>query len=119
MKPGRWFEEVDELRDQFEPFFLQEVFDCGKMRLKRGFSIARLEHDASIVDRLDPNASIKRKGKVNGGGAGMEQIKRPDVDRAARQVDSGRCSGFDDHCRFSIADCRFSNGVSAFTVARC
>src|SRR5690349_2276454 len=97
MKARCRLEEVDQLRDQLEPLFLQQVFDCGKVRFKRDLTVARFEHDTAVVVGLDANAGVKRKGEVNCRGARMEQVKGPDVDGATLQVDSRRCSGFDDH----------------------
>ena len=49
---------------------------------------------------------MKRKCEIDCGGAGMKEIKRPDIDCAAFKVDTRGCGRFNYHCLMSIANCR-------------
>ena len=97
MKPGGWFEEVNQLGDQFETFFANQIFDGGQFGFKSDFAIARFEHDAAVIARFDLAMSAQRSGEIYGRRAGMKEIKRPDVDRAAGKIDAGWCGRFNKH----------------------
>ena len=100
MKSGGWFEEVDQLRNQFETFFASEIFERSEFSFKGDFAIARLEHDAAIVARLDPAMCAQRNGKIYSGGARMKKIQGPDIDGAAGKIDASRCGRFNKHSVF-------------------
>src|SRR5205085_7743988 len=108
MKACCWFEKVDPLWGEFQTFFEQQVFHRRQRRLERHFAIARLENDSSIISRLDMAARMKGKGKVDCCGAGVKEIKGPDVDGAASKVNTGRCGRFNCHCRGKLTISRHS-----------
>src|SRR5690349_12001879 len=91
MKTRSRFEKMDQLGNELETFFEQQVFQRGEGRLERNLPITRLENDAAVVSRLDAAARVERKSKIYCRGAGMKKIERPDVNGAARKVDTGRC----------------------------
>ena len=74
---------MDHLRNQFEPRITCEfvyAIDCG---FEAHAAVARLQNDAIIVTSLDAQTGPQRKRKIDGRGAGVEQVKRPDINGAA------------------------------------
>ena len=66
-------------------------------RLTIAIGVFRDELDAFVGPRLDPRVGAHADGHVQRLRAGMEEIDRPDVDRAARQVDAGGRGRRDSH----------------------
>ena len=97
VKAGLGLEEVDELRDEFQPLLARELFDVGEARLEGDAAVARLKDDLVVGARLDAAARVERDGEVDGGRAGVEEVERPDVDGAPGQVYPRRGGCFDDH----------------------
>ena len=60
-------------------------------------AILRFQNYAIVVAGFDPHVRAQRECKINGHGARMKQIKRPDVDGAAGQIGAGWGRRFDDH----------------------
>jgi hypothetical protein len=71
---------------------LGPIFD-----LHRALRVFGSNHDPMIGAGVDASAGAKADGGVDRLRAGMEEIQRPDVDRAARQVDARRRRGLDMH----------------------
>ena len=64
MKAGCGFEEVNQLGNQFEPLFANEIFHGGEFGLKSDFTVSRLEHNAAVVARVDLAMRAQRGGKI-------------------------------------------------------
>ena len=101
MKTALGPEEVDHLRNQFEPFVVRQLIHPIESRFETDSAIARLQDQAIIVARFDARVRAQREGKVDGHGAGMEQVEGPDVDGAAGKIGAGRSRRFNDHFDYS------------------
>lgn len=66
METSGWLEKMDQLGNQLEPLFANQVFKCREFGLERDFSIARFQDDSSIIARLNAAISAQRGGKVYG-----------------------------------------------------
>ena len=67
------------------------------MCFERDFPVARFQDYATVVIGLDAAACLKRKCEIDCRGAGMEEIKRPDIDCAPFEVNTRGCGRFNYH----------------------
>ena len=72
MKSGSGFKEMNQLRNEFEPFFANKIFESSKVCFKGDFAISRLEHNATVIARFDLAMRAQRGRKIHRGGAGMK-----------------------------------------------
>src|SRR5688572_26788498 len=91
MKSGGGLKEMDQFRDQLEPFLANQVVNSSELCFKNNFSVARLQNNFAVVASFDAAPGAQRSCKVNRGCLGMKQIQRPDINCAAGQVNAGRC----------------------------
>src|SRR5580765_6630623 len=97
MKAGFRTKEVNHLRNQLQLFVAREICNRIDRAFESNAAIARLENDALVGARFNAHARAQRKRKIYGRRAGMKKIQRPDVNRAACQIDARRSRGFDNH----------------------
>jgi len=72
MKAGGGLEEMDQLGDQFQPFFADEILNSVKLCFENNFTIARFENNFGVVTRFNTAIGPQRRCKVNCGRAGMK-----------------------------------------------
>src|SRR5688572_16946096 len=67
MKSGGGLKEIDQLRDQLEPFLADQVVNSSELCFKNNFSIARLQNNFAVVTSFDAASGAQRSRKVNSG----------------------------------------------------
>ena len=88
MKTRPWTKEMNHLGNEFELFVARQFVDAIDRRFQAHAAVARLEDDSLVSACFDPHARAQRQREVDRSRAGMKKIKRPDVDGAARQIDT-------------------------------
>ena len=65
MKAGCWLEKVDELRDEFESFFLGQIFD-GRSSVSKATLRSRDSRTIrAVIARFNPTTGVQRNRKVD------------------------------------------------------
>ena len=101
--PAR-FEEVDEERQEAQLAAIPQL--APVVRFDRDARVFGVDDDAGVGAGLERRAGPEADGGVDRLRAGVKQVERPDVQRAAREIDAGGRGGLDSHLGI-IEPCQF------------